>query len=76
MLEIGTIFGQNFIFFKKHYGYFRGLKKTLRTFIISCMKWIWFALKKDDSKKDAHKMSALGLVNSYLLRPSSYRVDD
>ena len=45
-----------FYFFKKHYGYFKGLKKTLRTFILSCMKWIWFTFRKNEFKKNVYKM--------------------
>lgn len=64
-----------FYFYRKYYGYTYGFLRTLPLFIRSCLKYIWFALRKNNFKKNVYKSRALGLLNSYLLRPSSYRVN-
>ena len=69
-----------FYLFKKHYNYLYGLKKTLPNFIHS-LKWfiickvklIIFKTKKVEMEANLHQAVLLGLINSYLLKKSSYR---
>ncbi len=62
-----------FYFNKKHYGYCNALIKTLPNFISSCLKFIFYKIKKNKVKKIIYEMRIKGLINSYLLKPSSYR---
>ena len=65
-----------FYFNRKYHGYLWAFIESFPKFIRSCVKYIWFTLKKNEFKKNVYKMRTLGLMNGYLLRPSSYRVDD
>jgi len=62
-----------FYFNKKHHGYFFGLIKTLPNFIKSFFKYIFYKLLSKNDKKEIFKMRFLGLLNSYMLKKSSYR---
>ena len=62
-----------FYFNKKHYGYFFGLIKTLPNFIKSFFKYIFYKFLSKNDKKEIFKMRFLGLLNSYMLKKSSYR---
>ena len=62
-----------FYYFKKHHGYFFGLKKTLPNLIRSLKKYISsrFFSKNDEYKLYYAEIS--GLISSYLKKPASYR---
>ena len=62
-----------FYFNKKHYGYFFGIFKTLPNFINSIIKYIYYMFLNKSHKKEIFKMRFLGLLNSYMLKKSSYR---
>ena len=69
-----------FYLFRKHYNYFYALKKTLKNFfhslkwfLICKIKYKYSNQKKDKIDQDLHKAVLMGLINSYLLRKSSYR---
>ena len=62
-----------FYFNKKHYGYFFAIYKTLPNFINSIFKYIYYNLLNKKDKKEISRMRVLGLLNSYMLKKSSYR---
>ena len=62
-----------FYFNKKHYGYFFAIYKTLPNFINSIFKYIYYNLLNKKDKKEISRMRILGLLNSYMLKKSSYR---
>jgi len=61
-----------FYFYKKHYSYAQGLKKTLNHLIKSLLKAIFY-LTFNKSKYIIYKNRLLGLINSYLNNKSWYR---
>ena len=62
-----------FYYYKKHNGYLYGLYLTIPKFISSLFKLIFYKIFRNDDNKEKYKMRFLGLLNSYLLRKSSYR---
>jgi len=62
-----------FYFYKKHHGYFYGLRKTLKTFIKSFFKMLFCILKNDKKEFELYKAEFTGLTNAYLLKKSSFR---
>ena len=62
-----------FYFYKKHQGYLYGLFKTLPIFLKSFFKYIFYKLTNKSDKKEISKLRFLGLLQSYMLRKSSYR---
>ena len=62
-----------FYFNKKHHGYFFAIYKTLPNFINSIFKYIYYNLLNKKDKKEISRMRVLGLLNSYMLKKSSYR---
>ena len=69
-----------FYLFKKHYNYFYGLKKTmpnffhsLKWFIICKVKFMISKSNKEELAGNLHRAVLSGLINSYLLKKSSYR---
>ena len=62
-----------FYFNKKHYGYFYGFLVTFPKFINSFIKFFLYKMINNHNKKFYYKMRFLGLLNSYLLKKSSYR---
>ena len=62
-----------FYYNKKHRGYLYALIITLPNFFSSSIKFLIFKLMKNISKKSIYKMRILGLLNSYMLKKSSYR---
>jgi len=62
-----------FYFYKKHYGYFFALKKTLPNLVRSIKYIILSIVKNKPDELIAHKATLKGLVNSYLLKKSFYR---
>ena len=64
-----------FYFYKKHFSYFFALRKTLPNLIKAIKFCIYYKLKKNDLKFELHKYEFLGLINAYLLKKSSYRIN-
>ena len=62
-----------FYFYKKHYGYYVGFRKTLPNFIRSLRLVIINYLKHKPEEVLLHKAILKGLINSYLLKKSFYR---
>ncbi len=62
-----------FYFYKKHYGYFYGVIKTLPNLISSFVNFLFFFCVNKKVKSQNYKMRCLGLTSSYLLKKSSYR---
>jgi len=62
-----------FYFHKKHYGYISALSKILPKFFSSLFKFIFNFVLLNKSKSDIYKFRLLGIINSILLKKSSYR---
>ncbi len=63
----------SFYFYKKNYGYFYALKKTIRKLISSILKIIFYSLTFNKIEKEKYKYRFLGMYNSILNKPSSFR---
>lgn len=64
-----------FYFYKKHFSYLFALRKTFPNFIKALKYCIYCKIKKDDVKFQLHKHEILGLLNSYFLKKSNYRIN-
>ena len=62
-----------FYFYKKHYGYYVGMRKTLPNFIRSMRLIVINYFKNKPEEVLLHKAILKGLINSYLLKKSFYR---
>ena len=62
-----------FYYFKKNYGYFYGIKKTIPNFLRALRKYLFYTLIRDKNNSSLHKAEIQGLVASYFLRKSSRR---
>ena len=62
-----------FYFNKKHYGYMSALSKILPKFFSSLFKFIFNFVLLNKSKSDIYRFRLLGIINSILLKKSSYR---
>ncbi len=62
-----------FYFNRKHYGYVYSFLITFPKFISSFLKFILYKITNNHNKKFYYKMRFLGLLNSYLLKKSTYR---
>ena len=62
-----------FYFNKKHYGYMLALSKILPKFFSSFFKFIFNFILLNKSKSDIYRFRLLGIINSILLKKSSYR---
>ena len=62
-----------FYFNRKHYGYFYSFLITFPKFINSFVKFLLYKIINNHNKKFYYKMRFLGLLNSYLLKKSTYR---
>jgi len=62
-----------FYYFKKNFGYFFALKKMWKILIKYLIKLIFFKIKNNNKEFLLKKMEFLGLLNSILLKKSSYR---
>jgi GT2 family glycosyltransferase len=62
-----------FYYFKKNYGYFYGIKKTLPNFLRAIRKYFFFKFKGDKKNSSLHKAELQGLITSYLLKKSTKR---
>ena len=63
----------SFYFYKKNYGYFFALNKIIGKFITATLKTIYFSLTFNQIEKEKYKYRFLGIYNSILNRPSSFR---
>ena len=62
-----------FYFHKKHYGYISALSRILPKFFSSFFKFIFNLILLNKSKSDIYRFRLLGIINSILLKKSSYR---
>ena len=62
-----------FYFYKKHYGYTSALFKILPKLFSSIIKFIFYLIIFNRLKKNIYKYRLLGIINSMLLKKSSYR---
>ena len=62
-----------FYYFKKNYGYFYGIKKTIPNFLRALRKYLFYTLIRDKNNSSLHKAEIQCLVASYFLRKSSRR---
>ena len=63
----------SFYFYKKNYGYLFALNKIIGKFIRATLKTIYFSLTFNQIEKEKYKYRFLGIYNSILNRPSSFR---
>tara|TARA_B100000963_G_scaffold28642_1_gene21166 strand:+ start:2030 stop:2929 length:900 start_codon:yes stop_codon:yes gene_type:complete len=63
----------SFYFYKKNYGYFYALKRTIRKLISSILKVLFYSLTFNRIEKEKYKYRFLGMYNSILNKPSSFR---
>ena len=62
-----------FYYFKKHHGYFFGLKKTFPNLIRSLKKYISCRFFSKNHEYKLYYAEISGLISSYLKKPASYR---
>ena len=62
-----------FYYFKKNYGYFYGIKKTIPNFLRAFRKYLFYTLIRDKNNSLLHRAEIQGLIASYLLKESSRR---
>ena len=63
----------SFYFYKKNYGYMNALLKMSGKFIKSFFKLIYFSLTFQKQKKEKYAYRFLGIFNSMIGNPSSFR---
>ena len=63
-----------FYFFNKHFGYFTGIRKTLPNLRKALTMCFINFLKNDKHLFKLHKAELSGLINSYFLKKSFYRI--
>ena len=62
-----------FYYFKKNYGYFYGIKKTIPNFLRAFRKCLFYTLIRDKNNSLLHRAEIQGLIASYFLKESSRR---
>jgi N-acetylglucosaminyl-diphospho-decaprenol L-rhamnosyltransferase len=62
-----------FYYFKKHYGYLYGLKKTLPNLVRSIKRCVYYLITGNKKNFLIQKAELSGLLSSYALRESFYR---
>ena len=62
-----------FYYYKKNYGYFYGIKKTIPNLVRSIKKYFLYVFRKDKDNRSLHMAEIRGLLSSYFLRKSSRR---
>ena len=62
-----------FYFYKKNFSYLYAFKKIIRKLISASFKTIFYSLTFNEIEKEKYKYRFLGLYNSILNRPSSFR---
>ena len=63
----------SFYFYKKNYNYFYALRKLLGKLLRSIFKIIFFSILFNQNEKERYKYRFLGLFNSILNKPSTFR---
>jgi len=62
-----------FYYFKKNYGYFHGIRKTIPNFLRALRKYIFYKISGNKRNSSLHMAELEGLMSSYLLRKSTRR---
>jgi len=62
-----------FYYFKKNYGYFYGIKKTIPNFLRALRKYIFYKITRNKKNSSLHMAELQGLISSYFLMKSSRR---
>ena len=62
-----------FYYFKKNYGYFYGIKKTIPNFLRAFRKYLFYTVTRDKKNSLLHRAEIQGLIASYFLKKSSRR---
>ena len=62
-----------FYYFKKNYGYFYGIRKTIPNFFRALRKYIFYKFAGNKKDSSLHMAEMQGLITSYFLRKSSRR---
>ena len=65
----------SFYFYKKNYGYFFAVKKTIGKLIRSFFKFIFYRITFNKKQNNKYESRFFGLLNGILGRPSWYRVN-
>tara|TARA_B100001057_G_C22658073_1_gene874825 strand:- start:141 stop:986 length:846 start_codon:yes stop_codon:yes gene_type:complete len=63
----------SFYFHKKHYGYISAFLKILPKFFSSVIKFLFYSIMFNTLKKNIYRCRLQGIINSLLLKKSSYR---
>tara|TARA_A100001015_G_C14905185_1_gene678023 strand:- start:339 stop:1238 length:900 start_codon:yes stop_codon:yes gene_type:complete len=63
----------SFYFYKKNYSYFYALRKIVGKFLRSGLKVVFYSIMQNKEEKDRYKYRFLGMYNSILNRPSTFR---
>ena len=63
----------SFYFHKKHYGYVSAFLKILPKFFSSVIKFLFYSIMFNTFKKNIYRCRLQGIINSLLLKKSSYR---
>lgn len=63
----------SFYFHKKHYGYVSAFLKILPKFFSSVIKFLFYSMMFNTLKKNIYRCRLQGIINSLLLKKSSYR---
>ena len=63
----------SFYFYKKNYGYLFALNRIIGKFVKAIFKTIYFSLTFNQIEKEKYKYRFLGIYNSILNKPSSFR---
>ncbi len=63
----------SFYFHKKHYGYVSAFLKILPKFFSSVIKFLYYSIMSNTLKKNIYRCRLQGIINSLLLKKSSYR---
>ena len=64
-----------FYFYKKNYGYFFAIKKTIGKLFRSFFKFIFYTIILNQKMKNKYNCRFFGLLNSMMCKKSWYRVD-
>ena len=62
-----------FYYFKKNYGYFYGIRKTIPNFLRALRKYIYYKILGNKKNSSLHMAELQGLMSSYFLRKSTRR---
>tara|TARA_B100001123_G_scaffold217050_1_gene245075 strand:- start:1700 stop:2569 length:870 start_codon:yes stop_codon:yes gene_type:complete len=59
-----------FYYFKKNFGYFYGIKKTIPNLMRASRKYLFYKFKRDKNNSSLHKAEIHGLLSSYCFKKS------